>query len=146
MKAIAYNIDPKEKECLILANYKKHDITVIANSLTPDTLRFASGKEALIIFNQDPIDAVIIRGLQTLGVKYIATSSFSLDHIDLAAAQAAGLKIANIPFEHGSPSENMRQVIANLDKWSAGQCVGRACCCQKGCGIKAEVQNEHGDI
>ncbi|RYG11185.1 MAG: hypothetical protein EOO07_21005 [Chitinophagaceae bacterium] len=98
MKAIAYNINSKEKEWLILANYKKHEITVISNSLTLDTLNFSSGKEALIIFNQDPLSADIIAGLKALGVKYIATSSFDYSHIDLFAAKAAGLKIANIPF------------------------------------------------
>ena len=76
MKAIAYNINSQEKEWLILANYKKHEITVIANSLTLDTLHFSAGKEALIIFNQDPLSADIITGLKNLGVKYIATSSF----------------------------------------------------------------------
>lgn len=144
MKAIAYNINPKEKEWLILANYKKHDITVIANSLTFDTLNFAAGKEALIAFNNDPINAAIIQGLADLGIKYIATSSFDYHHIDLSAAKAAGLKIANIPFKDGGALENMRQVIANLDNWAAGKCVGKACCCQSNCSIKiAEKDNGH---
>jgi D-lactate dehydrogenase len=139
MKAIAYNIDTKEKEWLILANYKKHDITIIANSLTLDTLNFAAGKEALIVFNKDLIDEQIIKGLKSLGIKYIVTSTFGFDHIDLDAAKSAGLKIANIPFKHGEALENMHQVIANLDNWAAGKCVGDACCCQKDCAIKKEV-------
>ena len=139
MKAIAYNIDPKEKEWLILANYKKHDITIIANSLTLDTLNFAAGKEALIIFNQDPLNAPIIDGLKKLGIKYLATSSFDYSHIDLLAAKKAALKIANIPFKHGGALENMHQVIANLDNWAAGKCVGKACCCQNDCAIKTEI-------
>lgn len=140
MKAIAYNINPKEKEWLILANYKKHDISIIANSLTLDTLNFAAGKEALIVFNQDPINADIIKGLQSLGIKYIATSSFTFDHIDLQAAANAGLKIANIPFKDGGALENMHQVIANLDNWAANKCVGKACCCQQGCMVKPVVE------
>jgi lactate dehydrogenase-like 2-hydroxyacid dehydrogenase len=139
MKAIAYNIDPKEKEWLILANYKKHDITIIANSLTLDTVGFATGKEALIIFNRDLIDMPIITALKAHGVKYIATSTFGIDHIDLDAAKSAGLKIANIPFKSGGALENMHQVIANLDNWAAGKCVGDACCCQKDCVIKNEM-------
>jgi lactate dehydrogenase-like 2-hydroxyacid dehydrogenase len=139
MKAIAYNIDPKQKEWLILANYKKHDITIIANSLTLDTLNFAAGKEALIIFNEDPLSADIIAGLKSLGIKYLATSSFNYHHIDLLAAKNAGLKMANIPFKHGGALENMQQVIANLDNWAAGNCVGAACCCQRDCAIKTEM-------
>ena len=143
MKAIAYNINPKEKEWLILANYKKHDITIIANSLTLDTLNFAAGKEALIVFNEDPINATIIKGLEALGIKYIANSSFDYQHIDLSAAKASGIKIANIPFKDGGTLENMHQVITNLDNWAAGKCVGKACCCQSDCGVKL-VQKDDG--
>ena len=145
MKAIAYNINPKEKEWLILANYKKHEITVIANSLTLDTLNFSAGKEALIVFNQDPLDAAIIAGLKALGIKYIATSSFDYSHIDLLAAKAAGLKIANIPFKDGGALENMQQVIKNLDNWADGKCVGNACCCQSNCAIKTIIDKHDGN-
>lgn len=143
MKAIAYNINSKEKEWLILANYKKHEITVISNSLTLDTLNFSSGKEALIVFNQDPLSADIITGLKALGIKYIATSSFDYSHIDLFAAKAAGLKIANIPFKDGGALENMHQVIKNLDNWAAGKCVGKACCCQNSCAVKPVIDQNH---
>lgn len=128
MKAIAYNIGSQEKEWLILANHKKHDITIIANSLTLDTLPFASGKEALIIFNEDIFNAPIILGLKALGIKYLATSSSEYKHIDLKTAKEAGLKIANIPFKDGGDLENMHQVIKNLDNWSEGKCMGDACC------------------
>ena len=89
MKAIAYNIKPHEKECLVLANYKKHDITIIANSLSLETLSFALGKEVLIVFNEDVLDRNLVLGLKELGVKYIATSSQAVNHIDLSAAKEA---------------------------------------------------------
>ena len=132
MKAIAYNIKPDEKEWLVLANYKKHDITIIANSLTADTLSFAAGKEALLVFNNDELSEAMILGLKTLGIKYIATSSFQTDHLDLKAAGLVGVKVANVPFASGD-KERMEQVIKNLDQWAAGKCVGSACCCQNEC-------------
>ena len=138
MKAIAYNIQPQEKEWLVLANYKKHDITIIGNSLSLSTVNFSAGKEALIVFNQDPIDADIIKGLVSLGVKFIATSSFDCHHIDVHAARIAGLNIANIPFKNGGALENMHQVITNLDNWAAGNCLGEACCCKKECANKVK--------
>lgn len=136
MKAIAYNIKPEEKEWLIQANYKKHDITIIANSLNAHTLAFAHGKEALIVFNEDPLDFDLIFGLKLLGIKYIATSSFETSHIDLEAAAKAGLKIANVPFIDGGALKLMHQVIKNLDNWAEGKCVGKACCCSNECTIK----------
>lgn len=142
MKAIAYNIKPNEKECLVLANYKKHDITIIANSLSLETLPFANGKEALIVFNEDELSEALIFGLKALGVKYIATSSFTTQHIDLNAAKAVGFKIANVPFVAGSEPimARMHQVIKNLDNWAAGKCVGKACCCPSDCGTKSMKQ------
>ncbi len=137
MKAIAYNIKPDEKEWLVLANYKKHDITIIANSLTADTLAFANGKEALLVFNNDALTSEMIAELKSLGLKYIATSSFETDHVDLQAAGIAGMKIANVPWseEAQTPRMRMEQVIKNLDQWAAGKCVGKACCCQNNCGV-----------
>ncbi len=133
MKAIAYNIKPQEKERLILANHKKHDITIITNSLTLDTLDFANGKEALIVFNNDILSADLIKGLQSIGIKYLATASFGIDHIDLKAVAEAGLKLANVPFKNGNEMESMYQVIKNLDNWAQGKCVENACCCQNNC-------------
>src|SRR5690606_34168286 len=121
----AYNIKPHEKECLVIANHKKHDITIIANSLSKETLPFAQGKEALIVFNEDPLEEELITGLKALGIKYIATSSFKTEHIDLNAAGVAGFKIANVPFKEGEElaMPRMQQVIRNLDNWAAGKCV-----------------------
>lgn len=135
MKAIAYNIKPDEKEWLVLANYKKHDITIIANSLTADTLSFATGKEALLVFNNDELSSNMILGLRALGIKYIATSSSQTDHIDLTAAGLAGMKVANVPLvaDQADTKARMEQVVKNLDQWAAGKCVGKACCCQNDC-------------
>jgi lactate dehydrogenase-like 2-hydroxyacid dehydrogenase len=137
MKAIAYNIKAAEKEWLVLANYKKHDITIIANSLTADTLSFATGKEALLVFNQDDLNAEMIAGLKAIGIKYIATSSSETGHLDLLAAGHAGMKVANVPLLDGNhdPKSRMQQVIKNLDQWASGKCVGKACCCQNNCGV-----------
>lgn len=135
MKVIAYNIKPDEKEWLVLANYKKHDITIIANSLTPDTLSFAIGKEALLVFNNDYLSENMISRLKDLGIKYITTSSFETDHLDLKAAGIAGIKVANVPLDPQNTDSKLRmeQVIKNLDLWSSGKCVGNACCSQNEC-------------
>ncbi|RZK50780.1 MAG: lactate dehydrogenase [Pedobacter sp.] len=143
MKAIAYNISPQDKEWLIQANFKKHDITIITNSLSAKTLAYAAGKEALILLNEDPLSANQLQELKNIGIKYIATGSYLTDHIDLEKARQIGLKIANVPFEQGGSLEIMQQVIKNLDNWGAGNCVGEACCCQKTCGIKTQFPESH---
>lgn len=97
MKAIAYSIKSCEKELLIKANGKKHDITLISNRLTTDTIPYAEGKDAVLVFSCDDVSAPVIQKLKESGVKYIATRSTGTDHIDLAEAGRLGIKVANIP-------------------------------------------------
>jgi D-lactate dehydrogenase len=97
MKAVAYSIKPFEKEYLAKANQKKHDITLISNPLGPDTAIYAEGKDAVIVFTNDDVSAVVIGKLAALGVKYIVTRSSGTDHIDKDAAAAHHMKIANVP-------------------------------------------------
>lgn len=108
MKAVAYSIKPFEKEYLARANRKKHDITLISNPLGPDTVVYAQGKDAVMVFTNDDVSATVIKQLADLGIKFIVTRSAGTDHIDKTAAAAFGIKIANIPFyspqaiaEHG---------------------------------------------
>ena len=143
MKAIAYNIKPEEKECLVLANHKKHDITIIGNSLSAETIAFAEGKETLLVFNNDAVNQELIEKLKELGVKYIATSSFEISHLDLKSAATAGFKIANVPFKDGQNAlDRMQQVVKNLDNWAAGKCVGNACCCQNNCSVTKSLNKK----
>lgn len=97
MKAVAYSIKACEKEPLIRANNKKHDITLISNRLTLDTVSYAQGKKAVLVFSSDDLSAPVINKLKELGVKYICTRSSGLDHIDLKEASRLGIQVANIP-------------------------------------------------
>ncbi|HEX7367544.1 MAG TPA: 2-hydroxyacid dehydrogenase [Pelobium sp.] len=97
MKAVVYSIKSFEKEYLAKANQKKHDITLISNPLSIDTVGFAKGKDAVVVFTNDDVSAPVINKLKKLGVKYIATRSVGVDHIDCEAATTADIKIANVP-------------------------------------------------
>lgn len=97
MKAVAYSIKPFEKEYLAKANQKKHDITLISNPLGPDTVTYAEGKDAVIVFINDDVSGAVIETLAALGVRYIITRSSGTDHIDKPAAAAYGIKIASVP-------------------------------------------------
>ncbi|MBC7913802.1 MAG: 2-hydroxyacid dehydrogenase, partial [Pyrinomonadaceae bacterium] len=97
MKAVAYSSKSCEKELLIKANNKKHDITLISNRLTIDTVSYAKGKDAVLVFSCDDLSAPILIKLKEMGVKYISTRSAGTDHIDLIEAAKLGLKVANVP-------------------------------------------------
>ena len=97
MKAVAYSVKPFEKEFLAKANHKKHDITLISNNLSLETVLYAEGKEAVIVFTNDDVSAAVIERLAALGTKYIATRSTRTDHIDILAADHNKIKLANVP-------------------------------------------------
>lgn len=97
MKVVAYSINSFEKEFLIRANQKKHDITLISNALSADTAAYAKGKDAVLVFTNDDVSENVINQLADLGVKYIGTRSKGTDHIDKKAAEKRGIKLANVP-------------------------------------------------
>lgn len=97
MKVIAYSIKVCEKELLTKANSRKHDITLISNRLTLDTIFYAEGKDAVLVFASDDLSKPVLKELKKLGVKFIVTRSTGTDHIDLDEAKRLDLKVANIP-------------------------------------------------
>jgi len=97
MKAVAYSIKPYEKEYLAKANQKKHDITLISNPLSIETVMFAEGKDSVIVSPNDGVSADVVKKLAGYGIKYIVTRSTGTDHIDEAAAEKYGIKLSNVP-------------------------------------------------
>lgn len=110
MKAVAYSIKPFEKEFLAKANQKKHDITLISNSLSPETAIYAEGKDAIIVFTNDDVSESVINQLASSGIKYIVTRSAGTDHIDKEAAAKHNIKLSNVPAY--SPQAIAEQAVA----------------------------------
>lgn len=98
MKAVAYSIKPFEKEFLAKANQKKHDITLISNSLSIETAIYAEGKDAVIVFANDDLSAPVIERLAGFGIKYITTRSAGTDQINIEAADKFNIKLAGVPY------------------------------------------------
>jgi lactate dehydrogenase-like 2-hydroxyacid dehydrogenase len=140
MRVVAYSIKSFEKEPLAIANHKKHEITLISNSLSPETASYAEGKEAVIVFTDDEVSAAVINRLADLGVKYLATRSTVTLHIDQDAAAQRNIRIANVPAsalllvpDQELPYALARETILNLDKWQENRCLGSACICSRSC-------------
>jgi len=140
MKVVAYSIAPFEKEYLAKANQKKHDITLISNSLNLDTVIYAEGKDAVLVFVNDDVSAPVIEKLASLSIKYVVTRSLTTTHLDKEAAGRFAIKLSNLPMyisasikTDGEMQNNADQVIKNLDLWQMNKCVGKACVCAKGC-------------
>jgi len=116
MKAVAYSIQPFEKEFLAIANHKKHDITLITNPLNFDTITYAAGKEGIIVSAADLVSADIIKILAGLHIKYIISRSADITYINKEAAARCGITIANTGLEStGALQETADQMIRELD-------------------------------
>lgn len=140
MRVVAYSIKSTEKEPLAIANHKKHEITLISNSLSAETAFYAKGKEAVVVFTDDDVCASVIEKLADLGIKYIATRSTDTSHIDRLAANKHNIKIGNVPHSvlmplnlEDLPMALAIETIKNLDNWQANMCLGNACVCSKSC-------------
>jgi lactate dehydrogenase-like 2-hydroxyacid dehydrogenase len=151
MKVVAYSIKSFEKEPLAIANHKKHEITLISNVLNADTVSYATGKEAVIVFEDDDVSADVINELADLGVKYIATRSVSTNHIDRDTATARSMRVASVPSialnnlnDTQLPMALAEETILNLDKWQQKKCLGLACVCSRSCDqINHTTLNNH---
>lgn len=97
MKAIFYSTKINEKDLLIKSNQDKHEITFTSKKLSIDTISYAKGMDAVIVFTNDEVTAPVIKALAERGIKYIATRSVGIDHIDQEAARKHDIKVANIP-------------------------------------------------
>ncbi len=163
MKVVVYSVRSFEKEFLARANQKRHDITLISNPLSPETVVYAHGKDAVVVFTNDEVSAWVINQLADLGVKYISTRSACTDYIDKDAAAQRSIKLANVPFylpqiktkhlveavanHHAEINDMLRdvmqqvanQTIKNLDQWQQSKCVGKACICAQNCRVAKSV-------
>lgn len=133
MKVVAYNIQEFEKEELAKANAKVHDLTLISNALTLSTIRYAEGKEVIIVSDRDNINREILELLVKIGVKKIISRSIKMDHIDVEYAGKLQLHLANTPIADNSFESIAKQTISNLTNWSNGHCLGEACHCAFDC-------------
>jgi D-lactate dehydrogenase len=111
MKVVVYSVDHSEKEYLAKANGKKHDITLISNSLTLETAAYAQGKEAVVVFINDDVSAGVINKLADMGVKYIITRSAYTGQIDRETADARRIKISSLQIAIAD------ETIKALDLW-----------------------------
>lgn len=149
MKVVVYSTRPYEKEFLAIANHKRHDITLISNSLTDETTFYAKGKDAVIVSINDEVSESIINNLASFGIKYISTRSYSTNHINDKTAKEAHVKIGHLSEKSICPDEVLvlspslqkelaEETIHNLDQWQNRKCLG------KNCGQNCKVKESEG--
>lgn len=97
MRAVAYSVRPFEEEIFRKVNQDKHEILYVADALGPDTVKYAAGMEAVIVFTNDDVSAAVVAQLAERGIRHIATRSTGMDHIDKVACASYHIEISNVP-------------------------------------------------
>lgn len=110
MKTTVYNISPYEKPFLEEANNGKFELSYQKEKLSRETVSLAKGSEAIVIFANDDASAEVLEALKEAGIKYLATRTMGVDHIDTDKAKELGIRVANVP--HYSPHSVAEHTIA----------------------------------
>ncbi|MFW5725749.1 MAG: 2-hydroxyacid dehydrogenase [Bacteroidota bacterium] len=110
MKTTIFSISPYEKPLLEQGDQQGLELIYKKERLGEDTTDLAKGSEAVSIFASDKAPAEVLEKLKDLGVKYIATRSMGIDHIDTDKAHELGIKVAHVP--HYSPHSVAEHSIA----------------------------------
>ena len=110
MKTTIFSISPYEKPFLEKGNQDGLQLTYEKERLNEDTTHLAEGSEAISIFASDKAPARVLEKLKEIGVKYIATRTMGIDHIDIEKAKELDIKVAHVP--HYSPHSVAEHSVA----------------------------------
>ncbi len=97
MKATVYNISPYEKPFFQARDIPGLTLFYKEEKLTKDTVSLAKGSEAVVIFTNDNASSEVLEALKDIEVKYIATRTMGVDHIDTEKAEELEIRVANVP-------------------------------------------------
>ena len=130
MKVVAYGIKPHEKLLLATVNKKLHDITIIANDLTSETVNYALGKNALVLTNVSSLTPQLIRTISHHGIRLIISWNHSCDHVlndfelgNINVVQLREEDLGNVPEDHKDYKQDtcairlVRKTIETLNSW-----------------------------
>lgn len=97
MKTTIFSIATYEKPFLEQGNQDGLELIFEKEKLHADTAGLAKGSEAVSIFASDEVPAPVLEKLKEIGVKYIATRTTGIDHIDTDKAKELDIKVAHVP-------------------------------------------------
>lgn len=98
MKVVLFNTKPYDREFFdAAARLIPQELSYLETRLTARTASLARGSQAACVFVNDRVDAEAIATLASAGVQLIALRCAGYNHVDLAAAQACGVRVVRVP-------------------------------------------------
>ena len=97
MRVAVFSTKPYDRQFLDLANGGRHELDYLDARLTAATAPLARGASAVCLFANDRADAEAVRSFAEAGVRLIALRSAGFNNVDLAAADAHGIRVCRVP-------------------------------------------------
>jgi D-lactate dehydrogenase len=118
MRVAVFSTKPYDRRFLDAANREgRHELAFLEPRLSVETAPLAAGAACVCIFVNDAADRETIGRLSTMGVKLIALRSAGFNHVDLVAAEAAGLTVARVPaYSPHAVAEHTVALILTLNR------------------------------
>ena len=117
MRIAVFSTKPYDTKYLELANAGAHGLIFFDARLSPETAQLAVGADAVCPFVNDDLGATAISALADAGVRLIALRSAGFNHVDLAAAEAAGISVARVPaYSPHAVAEHTVAMILTLNR------------------------------
>ena len=97
MKVAIFSAKKYDREFLTAENGSRHELRFFEPHLNEETAGLAVGFDAVCVFVNDQVNAVVIATLRSSGVRLIALRCAGYNNVDLAAATKHGITVVRVP-------------------------------------------------
>jgi D-lactate dehydrogenase len=97
VKVAVFSTKNYDREFLSSSNVSQHELYFFEPHLNEQTATLATGFEAVCVFVNDTVDALVVAKLAGLGVRLIALRCAGYNNVDLAAVKKHGLTVVRVP-------------------------------------------------
>ncbi|MBO0841871.1 MAG: lactate dehydrogenase [Nocardioides sp.] len=85
--------------------------SITAAAASEETAELALGCRCVSVGHKTRVDAGTLRALSRVGVAYLSTRSIGFNHIDMAAAEAVGIRVENVAYSPDSVADHTLMLI-----------------------------------
>ena len=118
MNIAFFSCQPYEQPFLEAANTnKRHQLTFLPQSLTPETVQLAANHQAICVFVNDQLTRPTLQALAKLGIRLVALRCTGYNQVDVQTAQQLGIRILRVPtYSPHSVAEHAVALLMSLNR------------------------------
>ena len=117
MRIAVFSTKPYDAKYLHRANANAHELVFFDARLSAEVAPLVSGADVVCPFVNDDLGGQVISILADQGVKLISLRSAGFNHVDIAAAEQAGIAVARVPaYSPHAVAEHTVAMILTLNR------------------------------